>query len=460
MERQSDALEHCPTEGRRTPAKKGERMAASKRRLAYTLAVLFAVNTLNFFDRQVPGVVAEPIREEFGLSDAQLGRIITAFVLVYAAVSLPVGRWADVGRRNVILAAGVWVWSAFTYLSALAWSYTSLFALRLGVGVGEASCAPAANSLIGDLFPREQRARAVAVFMLGLPFGLGASSWVSGEIAEWAGWRSAFYVAAAPGLLVGFLCLLLPGAARGGAEGRAEMAAIRPTSGTWAFLRIPTLWWLIVSGALHNFNMYAIGAFLSPFLKRYHGQSVAEAGRISAVNYCVGGLGILLGGWACDRASRRRISGRLEVCALALAVGGPCIYLGLLQPPGRPWAFAAFLLPGCLLFYAYYPGVYASIQDIVEPARRGTAMGIYFLAMYFLGAALGPEIIGRLSDRYAAAAAAARGAASPAEPDRAVGLHDALFIVPVLALILVGVLIAASRTIGRDYAKLQQRLRA
>ncbi len=430
-------------------------MAKSERRLTYTLAILFSINLLNFYDRQIPGVLAEPIRKELGLSDEELGWITTAFVLLYAAVSMPLGHWADVGKRRVILAAGVWVWSFFTFASGFARSFWSLFALRLGVGVGEASCAPAGNSLIGDLFPREKRGRAISIFMLGLPLGLGISSLVSGEIKELWGWRAAFYVAGVPGLFLGLLCLFIPEPIRGAAEQHKVGAASRGGSAILALLRIPTLWWLILSGALHNFNMYAIGAFLSPYLERFHGQTTAQAGRISFVNYCLGGLGILLGGWACDWLSRRRIGGRLEVCTIALALGGPCIYMALQQPRDHPWAFAVWLIPGCLMFYVYYAGVYASIQDIVEPARRGTAMGLYFLAMYFLGAAAGPVVMGRLSDYHARQSAAAHGGAVT-EWDKAVGLHDALFIVPILAGVLVIVLFAASRTVTRDYQNLQR----
>jgi MFS family permease len=174
------------------------------------------------------------------------------------------------------------------------------------------------------------------------------------------------------------------------------------------------------------------------------------------VVYCCGGLGILLGGWGCDRMVRRRISGRLEVGMVALAVGSPCVFMALEQPPGAFLAFAAWLLPGCLLFYVYYAAVYAAIQDIVEPARRGTAMALYFFAMYFLGAAWGSTATGWLSDHFAQRTAAARGVAQVAEPDRAIGLHDAMYIIPILGLALVVVLFAASRTVTRDYRDLQR----
>jgi MFS family permease len=466
-------------------------MPTTRSRLVFTLCVLAGINMLNFFDRQVPGAVAEPIRETLNLNDQQLGWIITAFVLLYAAVGLPLGRWADIGRRKLILAAGVTVWSLFTVLSGLAGGFWSLFALRMGVGVGEASCAPAASSLLGDLFPREQRGRAIAVFMLGLPVGLGLSSIVSGNIAgyvarhwgpDW-GWRAAFFVAGVPGLVLGLLCLGIPEPARGAAEGPEAGAPLPRGAGLTDLLRIPTFWWIILSGVLHNFNMYALGAFLSPLLQRYHGQSIGQAGWVSGVVYCCGGMGILLGGWACDRMVRRRISGRLEVSALSLAVGVPCVFMAVQQPAGAVWAFTAWLLPGCLLFYVYYSAVYATIQDIVEPARRGTAMALYFLAMYFLGAAWGSVVTGGISDYFARRPDAPYNArlvaglvgsvSTPAsfpanlpwptlylmkDEAKASGLHNAFYVIPVLGIALVLVLSAASRTVTGDYRKLQHRL--
>jgi MFS family permease len=163
---------------------------------------------MNFFDRQILPAVQEKIRKDWLLSDSKLGWLGTAFILLYALVGLPLGYLADVWRRRWILAAGVGLWSFLTLGSGLAWNFWSLFALRLGVGVGEASCAPAASSLIGDLVPAHRRARALAVFMLGLPLGLALSFFVSGTIAEHRSWQAAFYVAGLPGLLLAIAALI------------------------------------------------------------------------------------------------------------------------------------------------------------------------------------------------------------------------------------------------------------
>jgi MFS family permease len=256
----------------------------------FTLCVLLGINTMNFFDRQILPAVQEKIRKDWLLSDSKLGWLGTAFILLYAVVGLPLGYLADVWRRRWILAAGVGLWSLLTVGSGFAWNFWSLFVLRLGVGVGEASCAPTANSLIGDLVPAGRRARVLAVFMLGLPFGLALSFFVSGTIAERRNWQAAFYVAGLPGLLLAIAALFILDPERGGSDPHIPTTT---KTGSLPFLAtvrrvlgMPTMRWIIASGAIHNFNMYALGTFLASFLKRYHQVSVERAGQVSDYIEC------------------------------------------------------------------------------------------------------------------------------------------------------------------------------
>lgn len=424
------------------------------------LWVLFAINTMNFFDRQVLGAVGEAVRREWGLGDGALGALGTAFTLLYAMVGVPLGRLSDRAGRKWILSAGVFVWSLTTVLSGFARDFWQLFALRLGVGVGEASCAPAATSLIGDLFPAERRARALSVFMLGLPVGVALSFAVSGSVARSYGWRPAFYVAGLPGLVCAVLVLFIREPRRGAAEAHAVGARRREGSPYRLVLGTPTMRWLIISGALHNFNMYAIGSFITPYLMRYHGSDIRSANFVSMVVYGLAGApGLLLGGLLGDAAVRRDARGRMLVGTLATLGSVPLLFLALGRGPGDTAGFMLLMGAGCALMYAYYSTVYSTIQDVTEPALRGTAMALYFFAMYVLGASLGPYGTGVLSDYFTARAAASAGvaAATPQalEPFRAEGLRSAMYVIPALGALLTLVLFAASRTVTKDAQRLR-----
>lgn len=437
----------------------------TRRQAAYALGVLFAVNTLNFFDRNILGAVGELVRTEWNLNDKDLGWMGTAFILLYAAVGVPLGRLTDQGSRRKILAAGVTVWSLLTALSGAAQGYWQLFAARLGVGVGEASCAPAATSLIGDFFHAAGRARAMSVFMLGLPIGIALCYAASGSIALVYGWRWAFYIAFLPGLLCALASLFIEEPRRGATEAEHVGSRRRDGSPYWLVLSIPTMWWIIASGALHNFNMYAIGSFLAPLLMRLHKLNVRDAGLIVMVVYGLSGIGgLALGGIVGDMIRRQRINGRLVVATICLGLSVPLGWLALYRLDSSLTLFAVLMTISCGLMYTYYSTVYSTIHDVIEPALRGTAMALYFFAMYLLGAALGPLVMGYLSAYFTDQAALAGGVTDltpeALNPFRGVGLHRAMYIVPTLNLCLAAVLFAASRTVARDVDRLDQWMRS
>jgi predicted MFS family arabinose efflux permease len=423
----------------------------TKRGPAYALTVLFVINALNFFDRVIGGALGEPIRREFNLSDGALGALGTAFTLLYAFVGVPFGRWSDRAPRKYLLAGAVFAWSALTSLSGVTRTYLQLFVTRLGVGVGEAACAPAGTSLIGDLYPPQRRARAMSVFMMGLPIGIALSYVVASSIAHAWGWRAAFFLAGVPGILAAVASLFIeepPRVTRG--------AAAREASPWRELLSIPTMWWLILSGALHNFNMYALGSFLAPLLMRYHGADLRRAGLMTMVVYGLSGIpGLLAGGALADRWGTRRKDGRLLVAALGTLLSAPLMFLALSRPAHDVVPFVLFGALACMTMYVYYASIYATLHDVVRPSLRGTAMALYFFAMYVLGASLGPLATGLASDFFTRRAAAGR----PLEPFRGLGLHSAMYLVPALSIVLALVLFAAMRTVGADMDRVMDRAR-
>ena len=419
----------------------------------YTMFVLFLINFLNFFDRALPGVVLEPLRKEFGLSDTMSGLLGTAFILVYAIAGIPLGRLADRLRRGQILGAGVAVWSLFTGAAAYVTSFPGLLLARLGVGVGEASCAPAANSMIGDLYPSHRRARALGLFMLGLPLGSLACFALGGWIAQTYGWRAPFLVAMVPGLIVAVLAWRLVEPQRG----LQDKAALAPLTGNpfKQILSIQTVWWIIVSGAAINFAAYSLNTFLPALLVRVHGLNIAQAGGISSLVLGATGLvGLTLGGVLADRLHQAFPRGRLLCGAVALLIAAPLLWLGLTQPKGAVTALTLFLCGGWLLYFLYFVTVYPAIQDVVDARLRATAMAVYFFFQYVLGGAVGSLVTGALSDHFAKAAMHAASAPEMTPAFIAQGLQQSLALAVPTAIGVTGlVLLLAARSFVADAAR-------
>jgi MFS family permease len=424
----------------------------------YALFLLFAINLLNFFDRQLLGALGEPVRHEFHLSDTALGFLGTIFTIIYAFVGLPLGALSDRWYRNRLIALGTAFWSVLTAATGFAQNYAQIFIARLGVGVGEAVCAPAGQSLIGDLFPPKQRSKAMGVFMLGLPAGIFLAYISAGAIATKFGWRAAFWFACIPGIVLALMALRIPEPVRGALDhGRVVTTAQDAVKSPFrTVLGLPTMWWIIMSGIFHNFNMYAINSFNTPFLQRFHEMSLLNASYVSSISVgAVGAIGLLVGGWLADKVSAKRRNGRLVVSAAAMAIAAPCIFMAINQPKGAITSYIIFMTMGTITMFVYYATVYAAIQDVIEPRLRGTAVAIYFCFMYILGASMGPVGPGFLSDHFAHKAMIDAGASTMTESFKAIGLHNAMYAIPVLALAAAVVLFAASRTMENDVRKQQ-----
>ena len=390
-----------------------------------SLAVLFVVNVLNIYDRQVLSAVVEPLRHEFHLTDTQLGLLPTLFTVLYAIAGLPLGRAVDRGSRRRLLASAIAVWGALTALGGMAASYAMLLATRLGVGIGEAVCAPAATSWIGDLVPATRRARAMAGFMAAIPVGIMLSMAISGPVAQTHGWRTAMMLAAAPALLLVPVVLWLPEPPRASA---VEMTT------SFGFLRVPAFWWIAASGAIVNSALYSFSYFLPAFLTRVHGLTVGQAGVWTGIG---SGLAGLAGAAAVWILGDRREGSRLGLAAGAAFVAAPLMFASLRLPVGGAIAFA-MLAYG--LLQTYYGLVYAALHDVVAAPVRGTAMSAYLMVSYLCGASFGPLLTGRLSDYFA------RASGLPAEVAKAVGLHQAMYVIPLMCVMLGIVLWAGQRS--------------
>ena len=421
------------------------------------LFLLFLANVFNFFDRVVPSIVMEPIRLEWSLSDFQIGMLGTAFTIVYALAGIPLGRMADTGSRKKIMGWGLLLWSGLTAVNGAVQGFWGFLLARMGVGIGEASYGPAANSLIGDMFPANRRARAMGIFMMGLPVGLLLAFFTTGWIVQAFGsWRAPFFVAAVPGVLLALLMFKLREPQRGAAEVVAVNSApiVKPIR---TILATPTMWWLVLAGLCYNFATYANTSFMVPMLQRYFGLELTQASMSVGVIVGVTGLFALpLGGWIADRLHERVRNGRLLFGGVSLLLTSLCTGIALVAGQIDVLWFVGLFALGWVFAYNFYTCVYTAVQDVVEPRLRATAMALFFAGLYLLGGGLGPLIVGGLSDYLAQQAMLSAGVSEMSEAFRALGLHSAMYLVPV-AMALTGMfLLIAMRTFSQDAQKMLQ----
>lgn len=378
--------------------------ATPPRRRGYALAVLTAVYTLNLVDRGLIAVLLQPIKEDLGLTDTQLGLLTgIAFGLFYAVAGVPIARWADRGDRVRITALAIGAWSLTVMACLLVTSFVQLLFARMAAAVGEAGCKPPTYSLVGDYYPEPaQRTRAMAVYWLGNPLATLVSFALGGWLNEQVGWRMAFLIMGLPGLILALIVLVTLRDPRRD-RGRAREPS-RPAASLGAVVallwRQPSLRHLTLALVL----LYTMGAGLSPwyaaFMIRSHGMATTELGVALGLVFCVGGIaGVLAGGWVASRWFADNERGQMRVSGVAVAAFMPSLIAFLLAPT-KGLALAA-LFPVIAAFSFFMGPTYAVMQRLVPDDMRATVMAVVMLLANLIGMGLGPQIVGVLSDLLA-----------------------------------------------------------
>lgn len=365
------------------------------------LGFLTLAYALNFLDRQVLGILLVPIQERFEASDTQMGLLAgLCFAALYTLCGIPVARLADRGSRRDLLVLGLVVWSGATLLCGAATSFALLAAARLLVGLGESTCVPAAHSLIGDLYPRERRAGALAVFSSGIHLGTLLAFALGGWVAAHTSWRAAFFVAGAPGLL---LALVVRFALREPPRGASPAARETVALGTALAQLLRDRRFLLLSGGATLTSVVGYGFVLwnSAFLERVHHMQRAEIGLWLGVGCGLGGAAGTLGaGWLAQRLARNSPALLLGVPAAALALAIPC-YAVYASAESRSTALA-FLLASQVLAASWFGPVFAALQECVAPQRRALAASTLLALVTLVGLSLGPGLVGFLNDCWKA----------------------------------------------------------
>jgi predicted MFS family arabinose efflux permease len=368
------------------------------------LLVLLFAYIFNFVDRNIIGVLAVPIRTEFGLSDTALGTLGVAFGIFYAAIAIPIAWLADRKSRVAIIAGAVALWSLFTAACGLVQSYTQLVVARMGVAVGEAGGIAPSYALISDYYPREKRARALAFFSLGIPIGSALGVFFGGWLAAHLSWRSAFLIVGLMGLPAALLIRLLVAEPPRGRFDSDSAAPPAPPLGDVArvLIRNPSFWLLSFGAASGSILGYGLIFWLPSFFSRTFGLSLAQVGWFyGSIVLVGGGGGTWLGGWIADRVGPERPGSYALIPAICFLVTAPAFALGLFAPN----LYVAWLLfaVGQMTALAWLGPVISAVQHIVAPSMRSTASASFLFINNLIGIAFGIYFLGWLSERMKAA---------------------------------------------------------
>jgi predicted MFS family arabinose efflux permease len=369
----------------------------------YTLFMLVLVFTSSHVDRQIMGILGQPIKESLLITDTQLGLLTgIMFAVFYATLGMPMAMWADRNNRRNLISFSVFLWSLMTALCGAANNFMQLLLLRIGVGVGEAGSNPPSHSMIADLYPPEKRSTAMAIFGTGINWGILIGFLVGGWINEWYGWRTAFVVVGLPGIL---LAILVRYTVVEPPRGYSE--ALKQDTPAPAFWEVVSFIWrsavlrhIVAAGALVSFAGYASVIWVPIYLVRIHGMGTGEVGSYLALLIGVGGaIGIYLGGRIADFMAARRGQQWLPwVVAVSSLISLPMLYLTFMAttPMG---AIAAYALPAMLGTLYVAPG-FALIQNSTPLEMRSVAAAINLFITNIIGLGLGPFTVGFFSDVF------------------------------------------------------------
>jgi MFS family permease len=374
----------------------------ARRAATYALAILTFINLFNYLDRQIVAALVESIKPDLGLTDTQLGLIPTGFIVVYTLTSPIFGTLGDRRGRPPLVAIGVAIWSIATALGGFARGFMSLFVARSTVGVGEAAYGTIAPALLSDHFPFEKRGRVFAVFFAAIPIGSAAGYVLGGFIDQHFGWRAAFWIAGAPGLLLSFLILGVkdpprglhdaPDAARDAAHAQRSIAA-----GYLHLLRNRRFLLSAIGYGAYTFALGGLAFWMPAFLERIRGMPRHEATIVfGGITVVTGFVGTFAGGWLGDYFLKVSRQSYLWVSGTATLLAVPVAYVAV-TAPNKSVYLPAIVVAEVLIFVSTGP-INSAIVNVVAPNERATALGLSVLLMHLLGDIPSAWLIGVVSD--------------------------------------------------------------
>jgi len=368
--------------------------AAVRKRAPLVLGLLLLAYIFNYLDRQILGILAGPIIADLRLTDTEFGLLSgPPFAILYSLLGVPFAYLADRTSRSRVIAVALAFWSAFTGLCGAATSFWQLFVFRMGVGIGEAGGVAPSYALISDYFEPRRRARAMAIFSLGVPIGLALGTLIGAYIAHAISWRAAFFVMGVAGIMLApVLVVVVRDPTKAHHAGAAPIGQVFPM-----LARKPVFWLLAFAASSSSLCGYGLAVWTPSVLERSFGMGLLERGQFLASVILLGGCtGVFAGGWLADRLGALDRGWYARLPAIAWLITAPTFAAGLLAP--NLWlAWPLLLIPNALNILWLGP-VTTAVQHLVPQRMRATASASFLLINNLIGLGIGPFLIGGLSD--------------------------------------------------------------
>ena len=364
--------------------------------------MLLLVYTFNFLDRQILGILAIPVKSDLGLSDTELGALGgIAFALLYSTLAIPLALIADKTSRTWVITISLTVWSGFTALCGMATNFWQMFLFRLGVGVGEAGGVAPSYALISDYFPSHERARALAIYSLGIPLGSAAGVLFGGYVAQMIEWRTAFIAVGVAGVVIAPLFRLIVREPK--KVPSAKPSPDEPAEKVSTVFRIlaakKSFWFLSFGASMSSLCGYGIAFWLPSLMQRSFGLDLIGTSQFYGAILLIGGtIGVLAGGWLGDYFGKKDRAAYAWLPAISFILGVPLFAGGILSSSTTA-AFLFFLIPQALA-YVWLGPVLSAVQHLVPATMRATASASFLFINNLIGLGFGTLILGAMSDQF------------------------------------------------------------
>jgi MFS transporter, Spinster family, sphingosine-1-phosphate transporter len=359
------------------------------------LALLTALNLLNYVDRSVLFAVQDLVKAEFHQSDVAFGMLTSVFFIFYMCAAPFMGPLAEKFSRKYVIIAGALIWSGATLLTAFTHDFTGLVIRHTLVGIGEASFVILSPTFVADMFPESQRGRVMGVFYLAIPVGTALGYVLGGFMGPAYGWRVPFYVGAAPGALLAFLLFFIPEPPYGQFD-HVEKSPNRDT--VRGLIKNPAFLTATFGMAMMTFALGGLQVWMPTFLHRVHGYTLEKANLLFGVSIAVNGLvASLAGGWLSDALLRKTRAAHYLVSAVSLALGIPAMWIAI-HADGTRMVVAIFVAEFLLLLNT--GPLNAAVINSVGAHIRAAALAVNIFIFHLLGDVPSASLIGYVSDRY------------------------------------------------------------